>query len=63
MVQVKMEKMKIMIIIKRQIEDIKEDRMSLVIWGFSCVLSTCLERAGFINSLVPYLQNVTHFLL
>lgn len=53
MVQVKMEKMKIMIIIKRQIEDIKEDRMSLVIWGLSCVVSTCLERAGFINSLVP----------
>lgn len=47
----------------KKTEDIKEDRMSLVIWGFSCVVSTCLERAGFINSLVPYLQNVTHFLL
>lgn len=47
----------------KKIKDIKQqDGMSLIIWRFSCVVSTCLERTGLVNSLVPYLQNVTHFL-
>lgn len=59
-VQVKIEKMKIII---KKIKDIKQqDGMSLIIWRFSCVVSTCLERTGLVNSLVPYLQNVTHLL-